>query len=203
MIGERDLRMIDEYKRDGTGWARFSADRLQRYRLGRILHPRALTDSPFGVGSWGSEAWRAQWVRIVFLMLNPSDATEAKPDNTVSRCVKFGQIWGADVLEVVNLFAFRSPHPKDLRKALYRGDGPENDREILSACKGAHRVVAAWGAGGDFDLVSERARRVEEILRFAGIALHCLARTDDGTCPKHPLARGRHFIPYTKELEVF
>lgn len=202
MISERDLRFIDTYNRDGTGWARFSADGLQRYRLGRIINTRALP--PLGEWHrWQDEAWRAAWVRVVFLMLNPSDADAFKPDNTVSRCVKFAQIWGADVLEVVNLFAFRSPYPKDLRRASYRGDGPENDAQILAACKGAHRVVAAWGAGGDFDLVSERARHVEEMLRFQGIALHCLARTDDGTCPKHPLARGRHFIPYTKELEVY
>lgn len=201
MISEADRQFVDAYKPDGTGWARFSKDKLCRYRLGRILHPRAHVASPFAY--LDNAEWMASWVRVVFLMLNPSDATEDKPDPTVSRCIKFAQVWGADVLEVVNLFAFRSPYPKNLRRAAYRGDGPENDQQILAACKGAHRVVAAWGAGGDFDLVSERARRVEEMLRFAGIALHCLARTDDGTCPKHPLARGRHFIPYSKELEVF
>jgi len=201
VITEHDYKLIDEYSRDGTGWARFSADKLQRYRIGRIVNPRAFAASPFAY--LDNAEWMASWVRVVFLCLNPSTADERKPDNTLTRCVKFAQIWGGDVVEIVNLFAFRSAYPKDLRTAIYRGDGPENDREILAACKGAHRVVAAWGASGDFDLVSARAQRVEEMLRFAGVALHCLARTDDGTCPKHPLARGKHFIPYTKELEVY
>jgi len=136
-------------------------------------------------------------------MLNPSTADAFKLDPTVTRCVRFAQIWGADVLEVVNLFAFRSPSPKDLLRAIYRGDGPENDREILGACRGAYRVVAAYGAHGAGIGQPARCDVVTEMLRDAGIALHCLARTDGGAFPKHPLARGKHFIPYTKELEVF
>lgn len=180
-IPENEYTLIDEASPDGTGWARFSADRRLRYRLGRILGtgPRTRT--------------------IVFLMLNPSTADAFKPDNTISRCMEFARRWEGDVLEVVNLFAFRSPYPKDLKTADDRGDGPENDAQILAACRHAHRVVAAWGTGGD---LYSRAENVRAILRSAEIPLYHLGLSQDGH-PKHPLARGKHYIPYTKELEVF
>lgn len=187
------VKFVDEYNLTRSGWARFSEDKLHRYRLSRAINAAAV---PIQISD---EAWLRTWRRVVFLMINPSTADAWKPDRTIDRCVEFTRRWGADVLEVVNLFSFRSPYPKDLKTAIYCGDGPENDAQILEACRGAHRVVAAWGAGGE---LYGRAVRVHELLTANGIALHALGFTQDGH-PKHPLARGVHFIPYDKELEVF
>ncbi len=187
--------MIDEWNDTRSGWARFSDDRVMRYRLAR-----SLTDQPLAInGSDGHPlvgADRAAYVagdRVCFLMLNPSTADAFKHDPTVGECIKRARALGADVLEVVNLFALRSPYPEDLKKRAHgsRGDDSEASREILHACRGAGMVIAAWGNGGDLD---HRATVVREILREHSVALHHLGVTNGGF-PKHPLARGKHRIP--------
>lgn len=183
--------MIDQWSDDRTGWARFSDDMTMRYRLARSLrdgHPLLVdgalvtVDMPF-----------ATVRRVVFLMLNPSTADAFQLDPTVNECRKRAIALGADVLEIVNLFALRSPYPADLKKRAhgFRGDDAKNDASIIFACVGAHRVIAAWGNHGALD---HRATVVRRHLADAGIELHHLGTTQDGF-PKHPLARGVHRIP--------
>ncbi len=187
--------MVDEYNLTGDGWARFSTDKLRRFRLGRILNPNLV--------AYGWKDLPLTTRRVIFLMLNPSVADAWKPDRTVSKCCEFAARWGGEVCEVVNLFAFISQFPKDLRTAADRGDGFENDREILEACRqpGVIKVVAAWGNHG---AMYGRADHVLGLIKAAGVTLHCLSVTQDGTGePMHPLARGKKFIPLTTELEVY
>jgi hypothetical protein len=80
-------------------------------------------------------------------MLNPSTADASVDDPTIRRCTGFSEAWGFDSLTVVNLFAFRSPHPEDLAK-VDDPVGPVNDLAIREAVFGASRVVVAWGAVG-------------------------------------------------------
>lgn len=185
--------MIDERSQDGTGWARFSDDRLFRYRLARALTPAGLgaLDQLIAGSEFTADGRLVTRIkRVTFLLLNPSDATAFKPDPTVSRCVKFAQLWGGDILEVVNLFAFRSPWPEEVWLALDRGDGPENDAAIVAACTGATRVIAGWGVNG---WRYGRGDTVRARLREAGVKLEALAFSAGQ--PRHPHARGKHRIP--------
>jgi hypothetical protein len=100
------------------------------------------------------------------------------------------------VLDVVNLFAMRSPYPTDLDGAADVGDDWQNDAAIIDACVGATKVVAAWGNHG---WRRGRADIVRARLGDAGIALYHLGLTKEGR-PLHPLARGKAFIPLTREL---
>lgn len=179
--------MIDQWSDDRTGWARFSDDMTMRFRLARSLSGKQ-TVGP-GMRHIPGDLLR----RVVFLMLNPSTADAFQIDPTVNECRKRSIALSADVLEVVNLFALRSPHPADLKKRThgFRGDDAINNAEILAACTGAHRVIAAWGNHGALDY---RDLSVLNLLRANGVALHHLGTTQDGY-PKHPLARGRHRIP--------
>jgi hypothetical protein len=159
------------------------------YRLaivdGRVM---GMTDDP-------SQGF-AELTRVVFLMLNPSTANAFKVDPTVGKCVKFAQRWGAQVLEVVNLFALRSPYPADLYKRIDEEDPTfRNDFEILSACVGASRVIAAWGNHG---ALHGRAAAVTKLVTDAGVKLEHLGLTQTHA-PLHPLARGKHFIPLDRE----
>ncbi len=186
--------MIEEWSEDRKGFARFSDDRVMRYRLQRTL-------TPDGV----SRMWIARTAaltgvkRVVFVMLNPSTADAFKVDPTVAKCCQFALRWGADVLEVVNLFAFRSPHPSDLyfRASTARDIGADltNTDEISAACDGASRVIAAWGAHGK---INARAELVRERLVREGVKLEALGFTDGGQ-PLHPLSRGKKFIPIERE----
>jgi hypothetical protein len=167
--------VIEQWSTDRRGWARFSDDMTMRYRLARSFTPfspevERLNGSP----------------RVVFLLLNPSIADAFQLDPTVKRCVAFATSWGADVVEVVNIFALRSTDPNELYKRTWglRGDHQDNDREIVAACTGAFRVVAGWGKHGALD---HRGRTVRTLLcHHHGIKLHHLGLNQDGS-PKHPL----------------
>lgn len=183
--------MIDEFSRDGLGWARFSDDNRMRYRIGRILHPGVLQYGGWkDIASFGAGG-TVVVPRMVFAMVNPSDANATKPDPTWSRCIKFAQREDAWIVEAVNLHAFKSPYPQDLKNIADRGVDAIADAEILLACVGATRVVGAWGNHGVLD---DRHLQVAKLLADAGVELVHLGLTDSGQ-PKHPLARGKHRIP--------
>lgn len=184
--------MLEEWSDDRTGWARFSDDRRFRYRLARSLNPdRPLVMSAAGVLHFGAPL--AGTHRIVFLLINPSTADAFIPDPTVTECRKRADAFGAGILEIVNLFALRSPFPSDLKKCAYgfRGDDEDNDRQIADACQGAMMVIAGWGNDGR---LGNRDLKVKRQLLSMDIELHHLGLTKEGY-PKHPLARGRHRIP--------
>lgn len=183
--------MIDEYSRDGLGWARFSDDRRMRYRWGRLLHESTL--------ACGWKSLPATIERVVFLLLNPSVADAFRPDPTAKKCCTFAYDWGGKVCEVVNLFAMISPYPDDLRRAHadMRGDDRVNDEQIIDACSNAWLVVAAWGTDGN---LFGRADDVCDKLARRGIKIHRIeGALTDNMQPKHPLARGKHHVPITSK----
>ena len=84
---------------------------------------------------------------VMFLLLNPSTATEVVTDPTVARCVKRARRMGFGGIEVCNLYAFRSTDPK----ALYEIDdpvGPDNVREIKAAAAACSVIILGWGKPG-------------------------------------------------------
>lgn len=175
--------MIDDVNGTGTQWARFSDDRKLRYRLVRALSEVPIAHLPAGATSCDGR-------RIVFVMLNPSTADAFILDPTVKKCVKFATAWGAEVVEVVNIFPLRSTDPEGLYEwtrsmsATEWADAIlENSTQILSACRGADRVVAAWGKHGAHLL---QGSAVRDLCRSNGIKLHYLDLNKDGS-PKHPL----------------
>lgn len=123
---------------------------------------------------------------VLFIMLNPSTADAEKDDPTIRRCMAFAKREGFTHLNVVNLYALRSPDPKHL--ALSADPiGPENDAWIDKEVRGASAVIVAWGAH------AFAADRAKDVVRRVSQPW-CLGKTKDGS-PKHPLARGVHRIP--------
>ncbi len=121
-------------------------------------------------------------------MLNPSTADAFKEDPTIRRCISFSRAWGYDALEIVNLFALRSPLPTSLNRAIADGVDPvgsENNAAIVDACSIASHVYAAWGA---YPLADARARAVFDLPEFEPHRdrLFCLGCTFGGR-PRHPL----------------
>jgi len=123
--------------------------------------------------------------RALFVMLNPSTADAMEDDPTIRRCKGFARAWDCRHLEVVNLYALRTPSPRVLFARQAGGEdvvGPGNDEAIGTACRRADIVVAAWGA------FAEHAR-VAAVLQLAAAAqkrLLCLGVTKLGA-PRHPL----------------
>ena len=185
--------MIDDFTDDRSGWARFSDDRLKRYRLGRVLVPGLGPFDRLATGAAFDARGRLvkRIVKITWLLLNPSTADAFDPDQTVTRCVKFATAWGADLIEIVNLFSIRTPYPEHVKLAEDRGGDRTNDIQILRACRGADRIIAGWGNHG---LLDDRGAYVRRMLDSQGYKLFHLGLNENGT-PKHPMARGRARIP--------
>lgn len=118
--------------------------------------------------------------RCVFIGLNPSIASARDDDPTVRRCMGFAQRWGYAELVVVNLFAFRTPYPAQLKIAT-DPIGPRNARAVRRACQSAQCIVAAWGAHGSFH---NQARKLVGILTDKPV--YCFGLTRSGQ-PVHPL----------------
>ena len=125
--------------------------------------------------------WDINAPKVGFIMLNPSSADAEKNDPTIRRCIKFAQSWGYGCLEVVNLFAYRATHLKDL---LRTPDpvGNENDHHLAAVVQGAAMLVVACGNWGRLN------NRDQAVLKL--LSQHqqvcCLCVNQSGQ-PRHPL----------------
>lgn len=137
--------------------------------------------------------WAAGNAIATFIMLNPSTADAEKDDPTIRRCIAFARTWGCDGLRVLNLFALRTPSPKEMMAA---NDpiGPDNIDAFRSILSDDGPVVCAWGNHGSF------MNQAEHVLGWIEhLNPKCLGLTNSGQ-PKHPLSRGKGFIPYSQPL---
>ena len=156
--------------------AEFSPCRTWRYRLWRI--------------------WDAAKPAVLFIGINPSTADETINDPTVTRCMRYAEVWGYGSVLVCNLFAFRSTRPQNLWTA---SDpiGPANDAAIIKAATQVleslqpGRIVCAWGNHGAY---LDRSTDVLVMLEKHLIPVHCLAVTR-GKEPAHPLYLRADLMP--------
>ena len=120
---------------------------------------------------------------MLFIMLNPSTADEDVDDPTICRCIGFAMREGHGLLEVVNLYALRSPNPEMLRTTLDPVGGPRNKAAITRAVMRARTVVYAWGNHG----APHVWRAVhDEVVLPSRHRPACLGQNKNGQ-PKHPL----------------
>jgi len=160
-------------KGDAESVAEYSGCEAYRYALTRV--------------------WDAAAGKVVFVMLNPSTATEVQNDPTVERCERRARALGFGAFRVVNIFAYRATDPKVMR-AQVDPVGPGNDAAILAAAVWADRVVCGWGSHGAH---MDRGVAVEAVLRTLGRPLFQLGLTKAGQ-PKHPL-----YIGYDRQPEIW
>lgn len=125
--------------------------------------------------------WDAQAPRVGFVMLNPNRADAVIDDPTIRRCLGFAKAWGYGKLEVVNLFAYRTAHPKELHQVA-DPIGAENDLYLTSLSDRVERIVLAWGNWGT---LGDRAQIVLQFLPPYP-HLYCFGLTKTGQ-PRHPL----------------
>lgn len=170
--GMRQLaRMIERRATQGTqdSIALYSACETYRYGLQRI---------------WGSGP------ELLYVMLNPSTATEERNDPTIERCQRRAVQLGFGAMRIANLFAFRATLPKDLRKAK-DPKGPENADLLRRWSGAAEMTIAGWGTHG---ALLGQGQAVAQLLE--GDVRH-LGLTKDGH-PRHPL-----YVSYATQPEVW
>jgi hypothetical protein len=85
--------------------------------------------------------WDAAAPTMVWVLLNPSTADADTDDRTVRRCQSLARREHYGGVILVNLFAWRCTHPRDLRLAA-DPIGPENDEHILQVCREGRTIVA-------------------------------------------------------------
>lgn len=140
-----------------------------------------------------TRVWDASGQKALFVMLNPSTATEFQNDPTVERCERRARALGFGAFRVTNIFAFRATDPKVMR-AMQDPIGPANDAAIAAGADWADRIICAWGSHG---IHMNRGPCVEQLLRTKQKPLWHLGVTQGGQ-PKHPL-----YISYDCQPEIW
>ena len=151
-------------KGDAASTAVYSPDLRYRYALSRVWAPGG---------------------QVLFVMLNPSTATEVQNDPTVERCERRARALGFGGFAVANIFAFRATDPRVMR-ADSDPVGPDNDRIIHDLAQSAQQIICAWGTHGAH---LQRGDRVQTLLRATAKDLFHLGLSLAGH-PKHPLYIG-------------
>jgi hypothetical protein len=128
---------------------------------------------------------------LLFVLLNPSTATEERNDPTVERCERRARMQGFGAFAVTNLFAWRATRPLDLRAAM-DPVGPDTDRVLTEAALAADRVICGWGMHGG---LLGRGGAVAARLHAEGLSLWHLGLTRTGA-PRHPL-----YVAYSRAPE--
>ena len=125
-----------------------------------------------------TRSWNSADGYVLFIGLNPSIADETINDPTLTRCINFAKDWGYGGLIMVNLFAYMSTYPTDLKKVKLP-IGNNNNKHILKNHQKSQLTVAAWGNDGHF------LKRDKEILKIISNPM-CLNINKSGQ-PSHPL----------------
>ncbi|TVP70689.1 MAG: DUF1643 domain-containing protein [Rhodobacteraceae bacterium] len=134
--------------------------------------------------------WAPDQGCALFVMLNPSTATEVQNDPTVERCERRARALGFGAFRVCNIFAFRATDPREMR-AQADPIGPLNDQAIAESAPWADQIICAWGMHGAH---LARGPVVEALLRATDRPLWHLGLTQAGH-PKHPLYIGYRVQP--------
>ena len=129
-----------------------------------------------------TRVWDPDGRRALFVMLNPSTATEVQNDPTVERCERRARALGFGAFRVTNIFAWRDTDPRKMRAAA-DPVGPQNDTTIAQSALWADQIVCAWGTHGAH---LGRGEAVERLLRDTKCPLYHLGLSKAGH-PKHPL----------------
>jgi len=147
--------------------AEFSEDRKYRYALHRI--------------------WDANLPLVAFVGLNPSTANETSDDPTIRRVKAFAKGWGYGGFYMLNLFAFVTPYPDELKKCENPiGDNDEWLQKVGGKCE---RIIFAYGNFDVFGRDKEVAKMFTDV--------YCLGRNKNGS-PKHPL-----YLSGSTQMEKF
>jgi hypothetical protein len=139
-------------------------------------------------GRYRYALWR-RWddgPQVLFVMLNPSTADQRDDDPTIRRCIGLAARWGYAAVAVGNLFAFRTPSPRVLRRAAHPV-GRANDRWLQRLAAESGRMIAAWGNDGT---LLGRDVQVRSMLA----PLYALSLTRCGQ-PRHPLYVPNSVVP--------
>ena len=141
-----------------------------------------------------SRTWDECAPVLMFIMLNPSKATDLMMDKTVMLCINRAVTDGFGALWVLNIFAYRETKPKYIPRDHLIAIGQHNNEIIEQKVKmldernnDCDRIVCAWGNNR---IIRDRDNEVKTILRATtNLPLYHLGLLPARRprYPKHPL----------------
>ena len=156
--------------------------------------PLTLSDDVVSTATYGGpdkcyrytlkRVWNAKLPSLMWLMMNPSVATEIGDDRTVAKCQRYARAWGYGSMFVGNTFAYRCTDQERLTEVT-DPVGPENDAALLTMAQQAGMVIAAYGTPRIKSLHA-RGPQVVSMLQQHGIVVHAMKIGANGR-PCHPL----------------
>ena len=129
-----------------------------------------------------TQVWNDSGKKLLYILLNPSKATEEISDPTLTRCQNRAHRLGYTQFKVCNLFAFRSTNP-NLLKSTSDIIGFHNDEILRKSIRWADSIISSWGSLGT---IRERNLAVKKILKDSGKPVYHLGLTKNQQ-PKHLL----------------
>ncbi|KIL51835.1 DUF1643 domain-containing protein [Jeotgalibacillus soli] len=109
-----------------------------------------------------TKEWNPDKKKAAVIMLNPSKANSLKLDITIMRLTNYFVDNDYGGFEVVNLFAFMSSTPKELKNRDTAFEA-QNDAFIIESAKCYEKIIIAWGS--DNNKYVSRKREVIQLLQ--------------------------------------
>jgi hypothetical protein len=153
--------------------------------LPNVIESDALFDSTGKHRLWLKRIWNREKPMAVFVMLNPSTGDGLKDDNTIIRSIAKARNNNYGSLEIVNIYSYVTPKPKQLQKMKSNGENilhPKNDQHLKEICSRGETIVIATGNNADWPRLNE----ILYLLKQIGKAPKCLGQTKL-KFPRHPL----------------
>lgn len=143
--------------------------------------------------------WDESLSKALCIGLNPSTANSSKNDNTIDILTKVLKRLGYGGFYMMNLFAFITPNPKELKQCpdLY-GD---NNKWLTEISSTTDEVIFCWGSFGIISLFDEFIQRKEFMIEMFPAA-QCFGTNKDST-PFHPRALSYKGILNSATLEKY
>lgn len=140
-----------------------------------------------------TRVWDGSGKRLLFIMLNPSKATEVANDPTIERCERRSKLLGYGGFRVCNLFALRETDPARL-KLSKQPEGSANNAQLVEAFEWCDDILCSWGVHGSH---RDQAAKLSPLFKNARKPLLALGVTKHGH-PRHPL-----YVSYKTNPEPF
>lgn len=127
--------------------------------------------------------WDTSKPMVMLIGLNPSTANKTKADKTITRVIDLTKALGYGGFYMMNLFAWITPYPKELKQSPDPfGESNKYFTEVSKICKD---VIFCWGHFTILSLYEKFIDRVQFMVDMYPSA-YCFGYTQGGE-PRHPL----------------
>jgi len=150
---------FQQVKRDAT----FSDDKKYRFSLNRV--------------------WETESNKVLFIMINPSTASNDKDDRTIKKIMEISDNWNFGGLYVGNLYPYIDSKPGCLNTIVIPAEiQAQNQHHISEMAANCDKIVYAWGTKGP-----NKNQKEPEWLKtlFSDRDIYCINTSVKGV-PLHP-----------------